>query len=179
MIISAAFAAEHAAEHADMPFYMEPEFWVALAFLMVVVLAYKKVSKAITTSLDARSAKIKGSLDEARKLREDAQALLAEYQRKQRDALQEAETIVSHARHEADRLKKDSEVALQAAIERREKQAVERIAQAEAQAMDEVRAMAVDLAVAAATKLIAQKMAPDAQDALIAESIQALPSKLH
>lgn len=182
MFISSAIAAtaEHAADAAHHgPFYTQAEFWVGVAFVVVVVLAFRKVSAAITAGLDARASQIKGKLDEARKLREDAQALLAEYQRKQRDALQEAEGIVAHAQHEATRMKAEAEAALEESITRREKQAMDRIAQAEAQAMAEVRNLAVDMAIAASGKLIAEKMGSDAQDALIDASIKGLAGKLH
>jgi F-type H+-transporting ATPase subunit b len=179
-MISAAQAAEHAAEAAHHgPLYAQAEFWVAVAFVLVVGLAFRKVFAAVTTALDARAGKIKEEIDSARKMREDAQALLAEFQRKQRDALKEAEGIIDHAKHEAERLKKEAEVSLEASIVRREKQAEERIAQAEAQALAEVRDMAVDLAMVAATKLIAEKMAPATQDSLIEESIKGLSGKLH
>lgn len=182
MFISSAIAAtaEHAAEAGHHgPFYTQAEFWVGAAFVLVVALAFRKVFAAITAGLDARASQIKGRIDEAAKLREDAQALLAEYQRKQRDALQEAEAIVAHAKHEAARLKTEAEAAMEASIVRREKQAVERIAQAEAQAMAEVRNLAVDMAIAAANKMIAEKLAPDAQDLLIEDSIKGLSGKLH
>lgn len=181
MFISSAIAAtEHAAEAAHHgPFYTEAEFWVGVAFVVVVALAFRKVYGAITAGLDARATQIKGKLDEARKLREDAQALLAEYQRKQRDALQEAEGIIAHAKHEATRMQAEAEASLEASIARRETQAMERIAQAEAQAMAEVRDLAVDMAIAAAGKLIAEKIPADAQDLLIEDSIKGLSGKLH
>ena len=89
----------------NLPFYETAPFWVAVAFLIVVGAAFKKVSRALTNGLDVRAAKIKSTLDEARQLREDAQALLAEYQRKQRDALKEAEEILTVAKEESKRLK--------------------------------------------------------------------------
>jgi F-type H+-transporting ATPase subunit b len=179
-MISAAQAAEHAAEAVHHgPFYAQPEFWVGLAFVVVVALAFRKVAGAVTTALDTRAVKIKQDLDSARKMREDAQALLSEFQRKQRDALKEAEGIIDHAKVEAERLKKEAAQSLEESIVRREKQAEERIAQAEAQALAEVRNMAVDLAMSAATKMIAEQMGPAAQDSLIADSIQGLSGKLH
>jgi F-type H+-transporting ATPase subunit b len=179
-MISAAHAAEHAAGAAhDLPFYLEPEFWVGFAFIVVVALAFRKVAAAVTTVLDSRAVKIKESLDSARKMREDAQTLLSEYQRKQRDALKEAEGIIDHAKHEAERIKKEAEQALEDSIVRRGKQAEQRIAQAEAQALAEVRNMAIDLAMSAATKMIAEQMGPVAQDTLIDDSIKGLSGKLH
>ncbi|MGC2856711.1 F0F1 ATP synthase subunit B [Novispirillum sp. DQ9] len=176
-MISAAYAAD-ASGHAA-PFYATPEFWVAAAFVLVVGLAFRPVMRAVTAGLDTRANQIKSKLDEARRLREDSQALLAEYQRKQRDALAEAESIMTHAREEAARLKADAEKALEQSIARREKQAVDRIAQAEAQAIAEVRNLAVDLAIAAAGKLVAQQLTAPKADALIDGAIRDLPGKLH
>lgn len=159
--------------------FSTPDFWVAVAFVVVIGFAYKPVSRAMTAGLDSRSTQIKGKLDEARRLREDAQALLAEYQRKQRDALQEAEAVLAHAREEAARLKVEAEKSLEHAVARRQQQAVDRIAQAEAQAIAEVRHMAVDIAITAAGHLIADKMSPQKGNALIEGAIKDLPGKLH
>ncbi|MFA7428864.1 MAG: F0F1 ATP synthase subunit B [Rhodospirillaceae bacterium] len=176
-MISAAYAAEAGAHAA--PFYATPEFYVAAAFILVVALAYRPVMRAVTAGLDTRAGQIKGKLDEARRLREDAQALLAEYQRKQRDALQEAESILTHAREEAARLKTEAEAGLEASIARREQQAVDRIAQAEAQAVAEVRNLAVDIAIGAAGKLVAGQMTAERANGLIDGAIKDLPTKLH
>lgn len=176
-MISAAYAAEAGAHAA--PFYATAEFYVALAFVVVVGLAFRPVFRAIGAGLDNRATHIKAKLDEARKLREDAQALLADYQRKQRDALQEAEGIIAHAKTEADRLKRDAAAQLDDAIKRREQQAIDRIAQAEQQALAEVRNQAVDIAMAATAKLIADKMDAAKQNALIDGAIKDLPNRLH
>ena len=107
----------------------DPEFWVALVFIGVVILFYKPVMRSVGASLDARSAKIRQQIEEARKLREDAQALLAEYQRKSRDAMAEAEKIIAQARAEAQRMKQEAEADLENSLKRRQEQALERIAQ--------------------------------------------------
>ncbi len=177
-MISVAHAATEAHGHAA-PFYATAEFWVAMAFVIVVGLAARPVFRAIAAGLDARAEKIKATLDEARKLREEAQAMLAEYQRKQRDAMQEADAIVAHAKKEADRSAKQAEADLEASVKRREQQAMDRIAQAETQALAEVRDMAVDIAVSAASKLISEKVTADTANAMIDDSIKGLPQKLH
>jgi len=176
-MISAAYAAEGSA-HA-VPFYADPTFWVAMAFIVVVGLAIRPVLRAVTAGLDSRAEGIKSKLDEARRLREDAQALLAEYQRKQRDALQEAEGIVAHARSEAERMKKEAKAQLEASVKRREQQAQQRIEQAEQQAIAQVRNLAVDIAMQATAKVISERMTAEKANALIDESIQILPEKLH
>ena len=157
----------------------EPEFWVAVAFVVFVVLAWKPLAKMVTAGLDDRSAKIRIDLERAAKLREEAQALLAEYQKKQRDALKEAEGIVAAARAEAERLSAQAAADLEASLKRREQLAMQRIAQAEQQALAEVRGAAVDAAMAAAGKLLAEKLDPSRQDALIDSAIKELQGKLN
>ncbi len=83
----------------------KPEFWVAVSFVIFMALVWKKASAAITALLDARAAKIRAELDEAERLHKDALALLSGYQRRQADALKEADAILSHAREEAARLR--------------------------------------------------------------------------
>jgi F-type H+-transporting ATPase subunit b len=170
-------AAERAAGHG--PFYGDPAFWVGLAFLVVVAFVWVKAKGTVIGKLDGRAAGIKSKIDDARKLREDAQALLADYQRRQRDAMKEADDIVRHAKEEAGRLRAKAEADLDAAIKRREQQALERIAQAEMQALAEVRATAVDVAIKTAGKLMKDNMAAAEQNKLIDAAIEELPSKLH
>ena len=158
----------------------DPEIWVALGFVIVIgILLYVGVPKMVGTLLDARAAGIKAELDEARRLREEAQALLAGYQSRAAQAEREAEAIVSEARAEAERFAADSTAALGRQIERRAQQAQEKIAQAEAAAMAELRGLAADAATAAAQKLITARLNADKQSALIADSIKSLGSKLN
>ncbi|MDJ0893645.1 MAG: F0F1 ATP synthase subunit B [Alphaproteobacteria bacterium] len=159
--------------------FATPEFWVFVAFVIFVGAIAKPVWKALTTSLDDRSAAIQAELDEAQKLREEAQHLLAEYQRKQRDAVGEAEAIIQHAQEEAERFTAKAGEDLQAALARREQQAKDRIAHAEAQATAEVRSAAVDLAVAAAGKLLTEQLDAQKSDELVDAAIKELPDKLH
>lgn len=177
-MISTAFAATAGASHA-VPFYADAAFWVGVAFVLVVGLAFRPVSRALAASLDARAAKIKARLDEAHKLREDAQEMLATYQRKQRDAMKEAEEIIAHAKAEAERLSAQAAKDLEAVLKRRESQAMERIAQAEAQAMKEVQNLAVDVAVAAAREVMASSISAEQAAALVDNAIRELPKKLH
>lgn len=157
----------------------DPEFWVALAFLLVVAVIFRPAAKAITATLDDRAGKIRVQIEEARKLREDAQALLAEYQRKQREAMAEAEKIITQAKADAARLKADAEKDLEHAIERRKQQALERIAQTEAQAVASVRNTAVDVALAAAEQLIKSGLDPAKQKSLADKAIDELPGRLN
>ena len=158
----------------------EPELWVGVGFLMVVgLLLYVGVPKLVGGMLDARAAAIKSELDEARRLREEAQALLEGYKKKAAGAEKEAEAIVVEARAEAERFAAESRAALQSLIERRAKGAQDKIAQAEAAALAEIRSMAADAATAAAEKLIVARMDAKRTGTLIAESIKDLSSKLN
>ena len=123
---------------------MDATFWATVALvLFFVLIAYFKVPAMIGKALDARSDKIRGDLEEARRLREEAQQLLAEYQRKRKEAESEAETIVSAAKREADALKADAERKTEEYVTRRTAIAEQKIAQAEGQAIAEVKAAAV------------------------------------
>ena len=159
--------------------FSDPSFWVGLAFVLVVGYLARPIARSVSASLDGRADKIRTQIEDARKLREEAQALLAEYQRKQRDALSEAESILAQAKEEANRMKVQAEKDLEHSIARRQSQALERIAQSEAQAIASVRNTAVDVAVAAAEKLITDQMNGDRQAALIDQSIKDLPGRLN
>ena len=155
-----------------------PDLAVAIAFVVFVALVLWKGVGKVTAALDKRAGDIRRQLDEAQKLREEAQAALAGYQRRQRDALAEAEEIVARARDEAARLRADAETALAATLKRREEQAMDRIAQAEARALQDVRDRAVDLAIGAAARLIGENMTADTRDRLVGEATEELAAKL-
>jgi F-type H+-transporting ATPase subunit b len=156
------------------------EFWVGIAFIaFLLVLLYYKVPALIAKALDERAAAIRKELDEARRLREEAQALLADYQRKHRNAGQEAEAIVEQARREAEAFAGETRKALAESVDRRRRQAEERIARAEAQAVEDVRGAAVDMAIATAEKILREKAAGSSGAALIDESIRTLKTRLN
>lgn len=156
-----------------------PHTWVYLAFFIFVALAGPKIWKALAQMLDRRSLTIKSDLDEAQKLKDEAQALLAEYQRKQRDAMREAEEIISNAKSLAQRQIKDAGKKLEENLARREKASLEKIAQAEAQALAEVRREAVDVATAAAAQVIRGQIDGARGGALIDQAITEVEKKLH
>jgi F-type H+-transporting ATPase subunit b len=122
-----------------MAFLHDPTFAVLVAFIIFIGLLFKPAKKALTGSLDAKIAKIKSEVDEAQELREEAQATLAAYQRQQRDAIEEVEALLSRAQSEADAHKAEAERALEITLKRQEQQAQEKIAQAEANALREIR----------------------------------------
>ncbi|HVJ33565.1 MAG TPA: F0F1 ATP synthase subunit B [Terriglobia bacterium] len=156
-----------------------PHTWVNLGLLIFVIFAGPKVWRGLAGFLDQRSMKIKADLDEAQKLRDEAQALLAEYQRKQRDAVKEAEDIVASAKGQAQREITEAAANLVASLSRREAAALEKIAQAEAQAVAEVRREAVDVAAAATSRLIARTLDDAKASALIDQSIAEVNRRLH
>lgn len=155
------------------------EFWVLVAFVILVAAAFKKVRETMAGALDRRTARIKAQLDEAEKLREDAQSLLADYQRKRKAASDETKTIIEQAKAEAERSRVRAREELERALERRQQLALEQIAQAEAEALKQVRYQAVDLALAATARLMAEHLGREEAGRLVDEAIGELPNKLH
>jgi F-type H+-transporting ATPase subunit b len=153
--------------------------WITLAILTVFYIAWGPGKAAILGGLDARAARIRKDLDEAASLRAQAEKLLAEYQAKHRDAMAQADAIVTAAKEEAARLAAKAETDLAAALKRREALALERIAQAEAQATSDVRSAAVDLAIAATAKILEKHLDAGRQDAIVDKAIRALPARLN
>ena len=156
----------------------DAEFWVLLAVVVFAAVVWKPARRAVIGGLDGRAARITAELDEARKLREEAERLLADYQKKEREAASEAAAIVAHAVEEAERIAVQSARDLDQALARRQNLAEERIAQAEAKALDEIRAVAVDVAIAAAREVIASEMNEQRGAALLDAAIAALPQRL-
>jgi len=163
-----------------MAFIYEPEFWLAVSFFFFAGgLLYLGVHKKIAALLDARAALISKELEEARRLRDEAQKVLADYRRKQGDAVTEAENIIALAAREAETLAAETRRSVKEHFDRRMKLAEEKIARAETEAVREVRSVVVDAAVAAAQSLIAAKLTPDRAEQFVAESIERLKSKLN
>jgi F-type H+-transporting ATPase subunit b len=163
-----------------MEFFLDPEFWIAVGFVIVIgIFLYQRLPAFVTSALDARAAAIVKELDEAKRLREEAEQILAEYVRKAESVEKEAEIIIAEARAEAERFAGEQRTALKAQIERRAQQAQDKIAQAESAAMAEIRELAADAAVAAAEKLIAARLDEKRAASLIEQSIKELPGKLN
>ncbi|MGA2089170.1 MAG: F0F1 ATP synthase subunit B [Stellaceae bacterium] len=157
----------------------EGEFWVLVAFVTAMAFLVYKARGAALGALDQRSAKIKSELDEAQRLAEEAQKSLAQYQLKQRDALKESEAIIAQARADAERLASQARLDLAAALDRRQRMAIERIALDEAEAVTEVRNQAVEVAVAAVRRILARDLDAKNRSALIDQAIAAMPETLH
>ena len=159
----------------------DPTFWVMISFFgFIGLLYYYKVHTAVGKALDGRADAIRKELDEARRLRDEAQALLADYKRKSLEAETEAKEILEQAKREAEALTAQTRKALQETVERRTKSAEEKIARAEAQALAEVRSSAVDSAIAAAEKILKAKASSATTAAqLVAQGIKDLGGKLN
>jgi F-type H+-transporting ATPase subunit b len=158
----------------------DPTFWVGVGTVLFVLLTIRlKVPAQIASMLDARAAAIKAELEEAKRLRAEAEELLAGYKKKTANATEEAQAIIDAAKAAADRMAADAKVALQQQIDRRAKMAEQKIAQAEADAVAEVRAAATTAAANAARDVIAKRMTDARGDALIDSAIGELGSKLH
>jgi F-type H+-transporting ATPase subunit b len=158
----------------------EPETWVAVAFVIFVGILIKLgVPDMLFKQLDDRSARIKAELDEALKLRKEAEGVLAEYRRKQGEAEKVAESIIVNARSEAERLAAEAKAKVEDFIARRTKMAEAKIAQAEAQALADVRSAAADAAVAAAEKILVETTHGPAAEALLVQGIRDLKAKLN
>ena len=163
-----------------MQFIYESEFWVAVSFFIFIgVLVYFGVHMKVASALDARALLIRKELEEARRLREEADKVLADYQRKLGDVVTEGDNITALATTEAKTLAAETRQSLKEYFDRRIKLAEEKIARAEMEAVRELRSDAVDAAIAAAQNLIAAKLTPDRAKKLVSESIKALKSNLN
>ena len=162
-----------------MEFGINAEFWAIIAlFLFVGVVVYLRVPKMISGALDGQIKKIESELAEAKRLREEAQALLDSYAQKRKDAEAEAQGIVTAAHEEAVRLTAEANTALETLITRRTKAVEDKIAQAESQALAEVRGRSADIAIEAARLLLTQQM-QDKGAGLVTAAIKEVGAKLN
>ncbi|WP_150524450.1 F0F1 ATP synthase subunit B [Roseibium sediminis] len=159
---------------------MDATFWALIGLvLFIALIAYLKVPGKIGGALDKRADDIRDELEEARRLREEAQALLSDYQRKRHEAEEEAANIVAEATAEAERLTVETNKALEEMIARRTKAAEDKIAQAESQAVKEVRSKAADIAVRAAEDILSSKIKDKVADDILAKSIDQVKANLN
>jgi F-type H+-transporting ATPase subunit b len=168
--------AHEAVAHANT--WGDPTFWVFLSFLVFVAVAWKKGRAPIVNILDARTARIRAELEEAERLRAEAQDLLAETQRKHRDAVQSAKKIIDTAKQTAERLHGEAAVKLEETLKNREAQLLERIARAETAAVQQLRDQAADIATQAAKTLLAESVEKRGAK-LVDEAIGDIPARLN
>ncbi len=163
-----------------MSFLYDSNIVVAISLaIFFLILAYGGVHTLILKALDDRADRIRRDLEEARRLREEAQALFAEFERKQKEVAAQAEDIVAHAKEEAETAAAKARADLAASVERRLKAAEEQIGQAEAQAVREVRDRAVDVAIASASRIIADRLGEEQAAGLVDSSIEAVGARIH
>ena len=160
--------------------FAEPEFWVAVAFVILMGLfAYMGVHRTILTTLDHRSERIRSELYDAQRLNQDAAKLLAEYRARRATAEREAADIVASAKTEAERIAAEAKAKMEDFVARRTKTAENKIALAEAQALADVRAAAADAAVAAASTILSQTVKGELAEDLLAKGITEAREKLN
>ncbi len=163
-----------------MPFYYSSDVVVLISFvLFFAILYYYGVHTMLLGALDGRAERIRAELNEARKIREDAQAAFAELERRQKEVASQAEHIVAIAREEAELAAKKARTELAESVERRLRAAEEHIRMAEAEAIRDVRNRAVDVAIAAATRVISERLGPDRASTLVDESIKTVGQRMH
>lgn len=180
LLLSLGFASPALASSGPFFSLHNTNFVVLIAFLVfVAVVFYFKVPGMIGGALDNRASGIKAELDEARALREEAQTLLASYERKQKEVQEQAERIVAHAKTDAADAAEQAKLDLEKSIARRLAAAQDQIASAEAAAVKEVRDQAVTIAVAAANRVIAKQMTAAEGNKLIDAAIAEVEAKLH
>ena len=160
--------------------FFEPQFWVAVAFVILMGLfAYLGVHRTVLQTLDRRSERIKAELDDARRLKEEAAKVLAEYEARRASAEREAEDIIANARAEAERIAGEAKAKIEDFVARRTKTAEGKIALAEAQALADVRAAAANAAVSAASTILSQSVKGEIADDLLAKGIAEVRAKLN
>ena len=158
----------------------EPETWVAIAFVLLMGLfAWLGIHRTVLTALDHRADRIRGELDDARRLKEEAAKVLAEYKAKRATAEREAEEIIANAKAEAERIAAEAKTKMEDFVARRTKTAEGKIALAEAQALADVRAAAADAAVSAASTILSQSVKGPVADSLLAKGIAEVRQKLN
>ena len=160
--------------------FAEPEFWVAVAFvILMIIFAYTGVHRTLLSTLDHRRDRIKAELDEARRLKEEAAKLLADYKARGASAEREAQDIVAAAKAEAERIAAEAKAKMEDFVARRTKTAESKIALAEAQAIADVRSAAADAAVTAASSILSQSVKGSVADDLLAKGIDEVRQKLN
>lgn len=156
----------------------DPIVWYALAIVLFFILIFFAGRKPILAALDAEIAKVRDELDQAKKLRAEAAATLADYSRKQQEALKEAAEIIAQAKAEAAQLREQTDAELKLALKRHEEKALQRIRSAEAEALIEVRAAVIDQAVAAARAALTAHLDPAQAERLAEKAIADVPKLL-
>ncbi|HEX3995824.1 MAG TPA: F0F1 ATP synthase subunit B [Acetobacteraceae bacterium] len=164
--------------HEEPGFFAEPRNWVIIAFFLFFIIFGRKLWGALAGMLDARAASVRAEMDEAARLKSEAQAMLKEAEAARAKALTDAKSLIDGAAAEAARVAEAARTEAEASAKRREQMALDRIAAAQKQAVDEVRTAAAELATIAARQVIAEGLSPESSAALIDQAIAQLPAAL-
>ena len=164
--------------HEHESFFLDPKNWVLIAFFIFFGLFGKKIWGTLAVMLDARATSVRIELDEASRLRKEAEAMLRDAQKSRDEALADAKALIAGAQAEAARLTAATAAEAEAAAKRREQMAIDRIAAAEKAAVDEVRYTAVDVASTAVRQVIAEGLTAEVGSALVDRAIAQLPAAL-
>lgn len=161
-----------------MAFLEDTNFWVALSFILFLLVAYRYGKDAMIGTLDARIEKIRADIETAENLRVEAQELLDQYQRKAKDALSESEELMDSAQRQAEEIRRNLDIETEEVIKLKEHQLEERLKRLEEQAISDIRFQVTDIATQATMQIIAEKLGKKENASLIEKSIQTLPSKM-
>jgi len=163
----------------EQPIWASLELWLLIALILLVVAIFKPLRQMVVGALDGHGDKIRAELDEARRLREEAQSLLAEHQRQLEGGQDQAKAIVEHAHTEAERMTERHRAELDASLQRRTEQALVRISQEEARAIQDVRAHAANLAIRTTERLLADRLDDKQTQTLLDDAIEEVGRKLN
>lgn len=158
---------------------MSPTTFVGIGILLFIAAVFRPLKRAILNGLDSRADKIQNDLEEAQRLKEEAQAVLASIERKQLKANEEAEEIIEHAKAEAKHIRNEAKAKLEKELNKRTELAMQRISQAETAVIDEIKANAVDITVNAAKTIIADNLGKEAANDLMDQAIEDIERKIH
>lgn len=158
--------------------FQDPSFWSAVAFVLLIIVIFRPVAKFVTAALDKRSQKIADDLKRANHLREEAQKMLASYQRKQRDVEKEIELLKQRAKNEYEQSKKEAKERLETELSARMKLADQKISNMEKKAMEDIRHNAIKIAISVTEEYLATQLSEEALQAIIDKSVQDLESKI-
>lgn len=154
-------------------------FWVAVAFFIFIGMVFRPVGRLLGAALDKRAEKIKSDLDEAEKVKEDAQALLVNYQRKHKESTEEAEEIIARAKSEAERIVASAKARVEEEIAKKTEIALQKIAQAEAAVVNEIKNNAIDITLSAARSIIVENLDRESAEEIIHQAISGIDRKFH
>ncbi len=160
-------------------FFLEPVFWVAVAFVVFVIALFKPIKNALLKTLDGRSDKIRAELDHAQRLRKEAQELLASYKQKQLDAEKEAAEIVAHAEKEAIELTKKTHDDLDKAISKKIELALQKISNYEHKVLTDIRNHAIDITMSTVRKIITENLSTEMAQELIENNLKSINSRVN